>query len=402
VKTAAFVFVVLLILTAQKTFAVSNACSLLQAALPDDVQMSETEVTAYRLKLQNECWWMQAYQELKSQLLSRYQLTPEQISEYQAMRFIRRADYETAKATEVPVELIYQIKRDQYQLPLDQRSSVIWDNWSKGILQLTNLRSAIQNGEAFTYAKLEQAHVNFFQLSDEVGDDANPPHPGVMKPPVPSDYYWWELSGPQEAAEAKAVTSAINNHYKELGLLPNFPEAKLNLVIDVRQAVRRQPPEKKNVIEYVWVVFSGQTRANMTHLQNILKFVQHMLTQALQNRTLIWNGKALTPAEVAMLAQKFYVGVHPFAEGNGRTGRLMQELILTVMDMPHGSSGDLMDYDVLTTFPDYYRRAMQSNVQLMHKMKTCLEIYRQNSPEELIQTDQRAIDYSCRILAVKN
>ncbi|MCC2679337.1 MAG: hypothetical protein K0R29_1913, partial [Pseudobdellovibrio sp.] len=172
--------------------------------------------------------------------------------------------------------------------------------------------------------------------------------------------------------------------------------------IDVRQALKRQPPDKKNVIEYVWAVFSGQTRANMTHLQNILKFVQDMMTQSLQDKPLIWNGKAMTPAEVALLAQKFYVGVHPFAEGNGRTGRLMQELILTVMEMPHGSSGDLMDYDVLTTFPDYYRRAMQANVQLMQKMKTCLEIYEQNQPAQLIQTDQRSIDYSCRILKTSN
>jgi hypothetical protein len=400
-KTTAFIFLILLFLTAQKTLAVSNACSLLQSELPADIQMTVEEVTAYRQKLQNECWWMQAYQNFKTQLESKHRLIPEQISEYQAMRFIRRGDYETARSTEVPVELIYQIKRDQYQLPLDQRSPIIWQNWSKGILQLNNLRSAIQNGEHFTYAKLEQAHVNFFQLSDEVGDDANPPHPGIMKPPMPMDYYWWELT-PQEAPEAKAVTNAINKHYRELGLLPNFPEAKLNLVIDVRQALKRQPPDKKNVIEYVWAVFSGQTRANRTHLQNILKFVQDMMTQSLQDKPLIWNGKAMTPAEVALLAQKFYVGVHPFAEGNGRTGRLMQELILTVMEMPHGSSGDLMDYDVLTTFPDYYRRAMQANVQLMQKMKTCLEIYEQNQPAQLIQTDQRSIDYSCRILKTSN
>lgn len=394
------IFLILLLLTVQKALAVSSACSLLNTNLPPHISMTAEETASYRQKLQTECWWQQAYSQLRIELQSKYQLTPEQISEYQAMRFIRRYDFENAKASDIPVELIYQIRRDQYQLPNDQKSPVIWDNWSKGILQLNNLRQAIVEGEKFTYAKLEQAHVNFFQLSDEVGDDANPPYPGVMKPPMTNDNYWWELK-PEEAPAAKAVTAAINTHYRQLGLLPNFAEAKLNFVLDVRQAVKRQPPEKSNVIEYVWVIFSGQTRANRTHLDNILNFIQVMVDQALQDRPLIWKGKAMTPAEVALLAQKFYVGVHPFAEGNGRTSRLIQELILTIMDMPHGSSGDLMESDVLTSFPDYYRQAMQGNVQLMQKMKSCLEAYQLVPPQQLVNTDQKSIDYSCRILKNK-
>jgi len=392
------VFLVLLLLTAQKSLAVSSACTLLQMQLPSDIRMTEEELSTYRQKLQTECRWQQAYTALKNELSTKYNISPEQISEYQAMRFIRRGDFENSKAKEIPVELTYQIKREQYNLPNDQKSPVIWDNWSKGILQLNNLRQALLNGEYFTFAKLVQAHINFFQLSDEVGDDGNPPDLGVMKPAVMNDNYWWELSTAKEAADAKAITKAINDHYRSMGLLPRFSEEKLNLVIDVRQALKRQPPENKNVIAYVWTVFSGASRANQTHLQNILQFVKSIMTQALNNQPLLWNNKAMTPAEAAFLAQKFYVGVHPFSEGNGRTGRLMQELILTAMDMPHGSSGDLMDYDVLTTFPDYYSRAMQSNLQLMQKMKTCLEIYETNAPALLVNSDQLSIKLSSKIL----
>lgn len=388
-------------LFAEATMAVSNACSLLNVELPAGLQMSVSEASSYRSKLQAECQWMRGYHDVKSQLQEKYHLTPEEISEYQAMRFVRRSDYENAKAAEIPVELIYQIKRDQYQLPNSQKSPIIWQNWSKGILQLKNLREAILAGQAFDYPKLAQAHVNFFQLSEEVGDAANPPHVGIMKPPGMQDHYWWEFTTPQEASAAKAVTTAVNAHYRELGLLPNFAEEKLNLVIDVRQAVKRQPPEKSNVIEYAWVIYSGQTRANPTHLQNILRFIQVMIAQALQDQPLIWNGKAMTPAEVAYLAQKFYVGVHPFAEGNGRTSRLIQELILTSMNMPHGSSGDLMEYDVLTTFPDYYNRAMQGNRQVIEKMKSCLQIY-ETQPPSFADGAQLSMDYSCRILKKSN
>ena len=70
-----------------------------------------------------------------------------------------------------------------------------------------------------------------------------------------------------------------------------------------------------------------------------------MFTQALNNEHMVWNGRLLTPMEVGYLAQKFYVGVHPFAEGNGR---------------------------------------------LINNMIQCIDQYKKNNPAE--------IDYNCRIL----
>jgi hypothetical protein len=390
------------ILFFQKSFAVSNSCTLLQKETPAEVSLTAAEESQYRQKLRSECWLVQANSFLKAQLKAKYQITPEQITEYQAMRFVRRADFENSKTNGIPVELTYQIHRDQYLLPNEQKSSVIWDNWIKGIAQVAELRENVLKGETFTYEKLKKAHINFFLLSDEVGDDANPPDVGVIKPPAMNDNYWWALETPEEIENAKNIVNAINTHYRELGLLPHFADETLNRILDVRLTALRQPPETATMIEYGYAVFSGQTRANLTHLQNILNFVNTMLQQALQERPLIWNGHLMTPGEVAYLAQKFYVGVHPFSEGNGRTSRLLQVLILTVMDMPHGSSGDLMDYDVLTTFSEYYTRAIQANVALMQKMKSCLDFYNTNPPQQWLNTDQSAVDFSCRILKKTN
>ncbi len=195
------------------------------------------------------------------------------------------------------------------------------------------------------------------------------------------------------------VVEVIDQQYEELGLLPNFSEDVLNHILTVRPAVKIQPPGKENVIEYVDAIYSSSTRSSQTHLKNILNFVNNMLSQAKQNKHLVWNGTHLmTPAEVALLAQKFYIGVHPFSEGNGRTSRFLQELILSIMNMPHGSSGDLMDYDVLTTFPDYYETAMTSNIKLMQSIKACFDGYAQNPPQTFMATDQKSVPYNCRIL----
>lgn len=398
-KTLKFLSFTFVLIASVNSLAISNSCSLLQQALPAELNLSSQEVELYQAKLKSECWWTQAYHQLKKELQTNFQLNIENITEYQAMRFVRRVDYENSKAKEIPVQLTYQVQKSQYQLPNEQKSSIIWDNWIKGILQLPQYRERVAKGEVFDYNSLKRVHVGFFQLSREVGDYAHVPDEGVIKPPVENDNYWWDFANPQDAEEARRVVQLINDHYRSLGLLPNFTEEKLNRILDVRTAVKRQTPDRQNIIEYVEAIYSGQTRANPTHIQNILNFIKIMLNQALQNKHLVWNGnKLMTPAEVAFLAQKFYVGVHPFSEGNGRTSRFIQELILSVMNMPHGASGDLMDYDVLTTFPEYYRLAMSHNIKLMQSIKSCFDFYVKTPPQSFILTDQKQVNYNCRIL----
>lgn len=392
------VFIILSFLTAgSNALAVSDACSLLDQPIPSGLEMSGDEIKLYKERLSAECKWTEAYREINTEL-SKYNLTLEQIAEYQALRYIRRVDFEEAKTAEIPVELTYQLLASQKDLPLAERSSVVWDNWSRGISQLTTARQQILNGEYFDFEKLKKIHMGFYELSDEIGDFGSAPDKGLIRLPKEEDDYWWALSSKEEAEEALAKVNIINEHYRNLNLLPHFSDEQLNLVLDVRMTVKRQRAEKANVIEYVYAIYSGHSKANLANVQNLMNFMRAILTQALQNKALIWNGKLMTPAETALLAQKFYIGVHPFAEGNGRTGRLIQELILTTMNMPHGSSGDLMDDDVLMTFPEYYSLAMTSNLKLMESMKNCLKIYEQNSPEKLANSDQKNIDYSCRIL----
>jgi Fic family protein len=109
----------------------------------------------------------------------------------------------------------------------------------------------------------------------------------------------------------------------------------------------------------------------------------------------------MTPAEVAFFAQKFYVEIHPFSEGNGRTSRVIQELILSQFDMPAASSGDLMDYDVLTNHEDYYQLAIKKTDEQMKKMDECISQYKtltQFGRRKLSEQDQSSLDYDCRTL----
>lgn len=392
-----------LTLFSSQSFAVADACKLEQTALPAGITMTEAEVNSYKNRLRLECIWKQNNDYFRQSLNSLYQIDSERVSEYQAMRFIRRVDYETAKKSNVPVEVIYQTKQSQYSLPNDQKSSVIWRNWLLGMQALPTEKQNLLSGKPFDVARLTQVHVGFFKLSEETGDFATTPYPGKMKTPQMNDNYWWAFSTDAEAAAAKQTVDQINRHYDALGLLQHYTEPYLNKLLDVRTAVKRQSdPAKQGVIEYVQAIYSGQTRANGANLQNILNFMNNMVQQGINDQHMVWRGRLMSPAEVAYLTQKFYVAIHPFHEGNGRTSRFLQELILSTLNMPYGSSGDLMDSDVLTTFDNYYVQAMTANNALMKTMNLCLDEYATLKQTNPAQVQQGLLNYSCRILQANN
>lgn len=372
-------------------FAISDSCSLARVALPTNT-LSAEQVQNYQIKLANECLLTQNYRQVRNQLQKEYNLSLENITEYQAMRFVVRADYERAKAKNFPIQKVYQIKKTDYDLPVEKQSSVIWDNWQAGMTQLKKYRDKVLAGGGFTVPDLMKVHEGFFTLSKEEGDHAWNPMEGLFKPESDVDNYWWNFNSKNEGAEAKKIVNEINTHYRKLGLTSDSGDEDMDNILRVRSALKRQPPEKADVVEYVDAIYSGDSRANRVHVDAIFKFINSMLAQSLKNQHLVWNGQLLTPMEVAYLAQKYYVGVHPFAEGNGRTSRFILELFLTSFDMPHGSSGDLMENDVLMTFNDYYDLAYKSNVKLISNIEKCAEQYK------AAKTNSAAVGYNCRTL----
>lgn len=375
---------------ATPSMAISDACTLMDAPIPAS-KMSSDEIKSYKEKLKKECDLTKNYRSIRSILDNKFDhLSLEKVTEYQAMRFVVRSDYDRARDTNTPIQKVYQIKRTDYNLPVEQRSSVIWDNWEAGMKQLQGSRDKVLLGKGFSVDDLQKVHIGFFTLSKEEGDDAWNPQEGLFKAANDHDNYWWNFNSESEAADAKRIVNEINAEYRQLGLTEDTGNEDLDNVLRVKKSLKRQAADKADVIEYVDAIYSGDTRANRKHVDTIFKFTNAMFAQALKNEHMIWNGRLLTPMEVGFLAQKFYVGVHPFAEGNGRTSRFILELFMTSFDMPHGSSGDLMSNDVLMNFKDYYQLAYDSTGRLMNNMIKCIDQYKKKDPT--------AIDYNCRIL----
>jgi hypothetical protein len=355
--------------------AVFGAAGFAQA-LPDVCTMANTEVkgvrasaeeiSAYKAKLAAECELSEKYQQMQNKARTKFGISVEQITQYQAMRYIRRADYEAAKYNNIPPNLTYQIFDVQYTKP-ETKDSKIWDGFLKGIETLPSDRERIQAGGSFQFNDLLRIHRGFYQVSDERGDHANPPSPGVIKSPNPNDGAWWPLK-PEAVSSTSKTVDDINAFYGELGLISTgldslYETQYMTQILSVKPLADGTG----------YGVYGGDSRGNEEHIQSILKFVNNMLSQARQNGVMVRKGRLMTPGEVAWLAQQYIVQVHPFQDGNGRVTRYLQELILTSFGMPQGASGDLMDNDVLTQTPAYYSQAISATKALLTSVDDCLE-----------------------------
>ena len=308
------------------------------------------------------------------------------------MRYVERYRFNDAASMNTPVPLIYQKLRTDYKKSNDEKSTEIWNNFTIGIRQLEGVKLKVAAGEKFTLSDLQAVHKGFFTVSDEKGDFTHEPHPGEIKPESDQDNEWWKLKS-EDVASAVAVVDRKNSEYQQMGLMTNFKgDAYINNLLSMKP------------LGAGFAIYSGDTRANKQHTENILNFMNTLLEQAHQGQHMVWRGELFSPARLAFFVQQYYVAIHPFHEGNGRTSRFLQELILTSFSLPHGSSGDLMASDVLTGHEDYYRLAVNKTSELVQALQNCMDgPYKFvtgpiGASKDLASKDQSTIEYGCRII----
>lgn len=422
---------VLILLALNSAEAFPDVCALAEVDVTR-APVSAEEISAYRAKISNECGLSEKYRQMVRKANERFGLSLEQISVFEAMRYVDRDYYEGAKASNTPLRLIYQTTKSAYSLPLEQRSSRVWDNFQRGIRQLNAERERVANGGRYELKDVLRVHAGFYpsevelrglskeqrDMALEVGDYAHEPLPGQIKPAYGNDRHWWLLDA-EKVDSTKKLIAEINEAYSNMGLIGSqmdrlYGDPYVNDVLSVRQT-------KDGGMGF----YGGDTKTNQEHLANLFNMVNTLLAQARQGQYMVWKGRLYTPGQLAFLTQQFLVQTHPLHEGNGRVSRFTQELILTLFSLPPGSSGDLMNIDVLSTNAEYYRTAMLKSYDLLTETDDCLErVYPQATrpsifssvnqsrgrkneapkpvvvppPISVFSLDQTTLEYDCRIL----
>jgi hypothetical protein len=99
----------------------------------------------------------------------------------------------------------------------------------------------------------------------------------------------------------------------------------------------------------------------------------------------------ISPIELSAVVQKWFVTIHPFADGNGRTSRVIQDMILQNFDLPFAPAGELQ-FDAQEPVDAYVDETYDS----MGKMLTFLE----NCSKKIEQGVE--LDYECKSVTELN
>lgn len=94
-----------------------------------------------------------------------------------------------------------------------------------------------------------------------------------------------------------------------------------------------------------------------------------------ENLNLYRKGKpVLAPIQLSALVQKWLVTIHPFSDGNGRTSRAVQDVILANFKMPYAPGGDLQN-DVLAQPGEYVDQTYAAIESMLKKLESCAKEY---------------------------
>ncbi len=81
------------------------------------------------------------------------------------------------------------------------------------------------------------------------------------------------------------------------------------------------------------------------------------------------------PIELVADAQRKYVAIHPFHEGNGRMSRYLQDILLEFIGLPYTLSGDLQE-DIVNTKNNYRKQTYHAYDRLLKDLGDCLKQYK--------------------------
>lgn len=354
----------LVLIISQVALATPLVCSW-QAVKVKDPSFSRSTLREYYRKVEFECEYTLKMNKVY-QKLAEMGRPMGRLNYYQGLRYVDRYSYEKARRENVPLNVVFQIKPEDYAVPVSQRSHLVWDNWSKGIRTLHLVKDQLRNGQPLTLEFFKQIHRSFY-TADESGQYGMVMGPGTIKSAKDAEISWDLKTNEAQIAEN---VGTINHLYLTLGLEP-------------------QPVAAQGFTQ-IMVVQNGQLKPSHpvyseTHIKNLLSFLDRMIQNIRERKPLVWNGKIFTPRELALFVQQTIVRIHGFHDGNGRTSRYMQDLVLALFDMPAIPSGDLQVDDMTMLSENYYELATRASEQQLQVLDACTDSRNQNFDCQLVE-----------------
>jgi hypothetical protein len=285
-----------------------------------------------------ECALQDSYQQVKADLQNNFGVDAEYTATYRALRLIDEHDWDGGRR-----------RLNHMPWKIYEPAPDTWILWERGA-ELVDQMVADPNLKALTIADIEKLNrvlISKAMMSTLARWKGNAPGKirtsAIFLPPGAE----FTCDRPMSAAAYKIISNYDLKDYEGNPLLrPKFFGKCAN------GGYKGQ----------IWYLASSKVNKEMERwLEHFNTYYQKFI-----------NGEAsdLTPLEFIVDSQRWFLAIHPFGDGNGRTSRFLQDFLLKKLGLPYMPTGRL---SMLSTRATYLKDSYNEMVKSVNYLNTCLD-----------------------------
>lgn len=355
-----------------------------QAIACDDLLKTVTGDPVTDQRLNKDCQIQDRFSEIREQFKTKHNINVNDISEYKVMRFVDRFSWEKAKTNQKKISQIY------------HPAPITWEIWSLGLDQIFQPNTEKNRLDQARYLEPRYwAFINYSLLTDGTRSSKDQLRSDPKKQP---GEYRLQTDGRvgfcattkidyrNMIEKSKQSMQVMQNKWEDKSLIRfsdlllknRIPQSHLidfgttmeltDIPCPGTQSSNNSPT---NSHQKYWVAYAPSEL--VTSYLLALKVFMKTNLEFYKNKQII-----MSPIEFSAFVQKWFVTIHPFADGNGRTSRAIQDMILEHFDLPFAPAGDLQN-DALEEYDTYITKTYESFDKMLTTLEGCLQKYNTGS-----------------------
>ena len=279
-----------------------------------------------------------------------------EVAEYRVLRFIDRPSWEKAKLNRTPPLRIY------------EPAPATWQVWDAGIRQIFERVDLNFTDQMFSDMNRELLVNGMNNIKDPNTDHSKKPGEFRTGNDLGIGFCYKNVRDSSEILKkARNSNIAFQQRWEKISQM------------SVKQLVRDRGGQNPEAASLAFGM-SQSANPNCTAPDSWVNFIPttevaqqlswlHAFTAA-NLQMLSEKRSALSPIELAAFVQRWFVTVHPFSDGNGRTSRAVEDVLLGGFNLPFAPAGDLYN-DATTEWPSYLEQTYKTTESMLTVLEYC-------------------------------